>query len=210
MCAEGPPEDKFSVKVLLQMWNFMKLTLFTVQIVVCSIYVMISTLFSLVVLFEALVHGGNIREEQPTTSACLMIQTISATHLEFKGTAMCMEQSMRDHSQLFMTTMSPVLCAMLQQGWQSQWSQLKLSVHQHGLWSTLGTSCQKDFGVITTAPCMSVLTRTQTQCQVVFLVLMVLCFIMLKPTAVECCVHLMIHRKNLPVLFVPSRRHFLQ
>ena len=67
--------------------------------------------------------GINIREEQPTTSACLMIQTTSAINLEFKVTAMCMEWSMRhtlDHSQLFTTTMLPVLCAMLQQGWQSQ------------------------------------------------------------------------------------------
>ena len=31
------------------------------------------------------------REEQPTTSACLMIQTTSVTNLEFKVTAMCME-----------------------------------------------------------------------------------------------------------------------
>ena len=57
------------------------------------------------------------REEQPTTSACLMIQTTSAINLEFKVTAMCMEWSMRhtlDHSQLFTTTMLPVLCAMLQ------------------------------------------------------------------------------------------------
>jgi len=63
------------------------------------------------------------REEQPTTSACLMIQTTSATVLEFKVTAMCMEWSINytmDHSQLFMTTMFPVLCAMLQRGWQSQ------------------------------------------------------------------------------------------
>ena len=64
------------------------------------------------------------REEQPTTSACLMIQTISATHLEYKGGAMCMEQSTNYSqevpSQLLSTTMSPVLCAMLQQGWQSQ------------------------------------------------------------------------------------------
>ena len=40
-------------------------------------------------------HGINIREEQPTTSACLMIQTISATNLEFKEPTMCMEQSIR-------------------------------------------------------------------------------------------------------------------
>ena len=63
------------------------------------------------------------REEQPTTSACLMIQTTSATVLEFKVTAMCMEQNINhtmDHSQLFSTTMFPVLCAMLQRGWQSQ------------------------------------------------------------------------------------------
>ena len=68
-------------------------------------------------------HGGTIREEQLTASACRMIQTISATNLEFKGIAMCMEQSIshiKDHSQLFTTTMSPVQCAMLQQGWQSQ------------------------------------------------------------------------------------------
>ena len=39
-------------------------------------------------------HTTHIREEQPTTSACLMIQAISATNLEFKGTTMCMEQSM--------------------------------------------------------------------------------------------------------------------
>jgi len=66
------------------------------------------------------------REEQPTTSACLMIQTTSAINLEFKVTAMCMEWSTRqvtmdlDHSQLLLTTMFPVLCAMLQRGWQSQ------------------------------------------------------------------------------------------
>ena len=61
------------------------------------------------------------REEQPTTSACLMIQTTSATVLEV--TAICMEQSIRhtvDHSQLLLTTMFLVLCAMLQRGWQSQ------------------------------------------------------------------------------------------
>ena len=65
-------------------------------------------------------HGVHKREEQPTTSACLMIQTISATHPEFKGTTLCSEQSMRHtqehHCQLFLTTMSPVPCAMLQQG----------------------------------------------------------------------------------------------
>jgi len=62
------------------------------------------------------------REEQPTTSACLMIQTTSAINLGFKVTAMCMEWSTRqvtmdlDHSQLFSNTMLPVLCAMLQRG----------------------------------------------------------------------------------------------
>ena len=64
------------------------------------------------------------REEQPTTSACLMIQTTSAINLEFKVTTMCMEQSMRQiqasHFGLLVTTMFPVLCAMLQRGWQSQ------------------------------------------------------------------------------------------
>ena len=57
------------------------------------------------------------REEQPITSACLMIQTTSASVLEFKAAAMCMEWSMRlqaNHSQLFTNTMFPVLCAMLQ------------------------------------------------------------------------------------------------
>ena len=71
-------------------------------------------------LVEAIMR---IMEEQPTTSACLMIQTISAMVLEFKVTAMCMEQNINhtmDHSQLFSTTMFPVLCAMLQRGWQSQ------------------------------------------------------------------------------------------
>ena len=71
-----------------------------------------------------LVEPGTVtREEQPTTSACLMIQTTSAMVLEFKVTAMCMEQSMNhtvDHSQLLLNTMFPVLCAMLQRGWQSQ------------------------------------------------------------------------------------------
>ena len=42
---------------------------------------------------------------------------ISATDLEFKGTAMCMELSggrtQENHSQLLATTMCPVLCAML-------------------------------------------------------------------------------------------------
>ena len=64
------------------------------------------------------------REEQPTTSACLMIQTTSAMVLECKLPAMCMEWSMRyvqvNHSMLFMNIMFPVQCAMLQGGWQSQ------------------------------------------------------------------------------------------
>ena len=71
---------------------------------------------------ELVEHGGNIKEEQPTTSACLIIQTISATNLESKDIAMCMEQStshIMGHSKLFLSTMSPVLCAMFQQGWLS-------------------------------------------------------------------------------------------
>ena len=60
----------------------------------------------------------------------------------------------------------------------------------------------------TLASCMSVLTRTQTQCQAVLLIQMVLCFTMLKPAAMECCAHLMIHRKNLPVQCVPNRRYY--
>ena len=62
-------------------------------------------------------------EEVPTTSACQMIQTTLHTHLECKGGAMCMELSTRHimgHSELLKTTMSPVPCAILQQGWQSQ------------------------------------------------------------------------------------------
>ena len=39
--------------------------------------------------------GLHIKEEQPTTSVCLIIQTTSATNLEFKGRTMCMEQSTR-------------------------------------------------------------------------------------------------------------------
>ena len=69
--------------------------------------------------------GTVLGEEQSTTSACLVIQTTSTINGgEFKVTATCtcMEWSIRyvtmdlDHSQLFMTTMLPVLCAMLQQG----------------------------------------------------------------------------------------------
>ena len=64
------------------------------------------------------------REEQPTTSACLMIQTTSAMVLECKVSVLCMEWSMRcvlaNHSFLLTNTMLPVLCAMLQRGWQSQ------------------------------------------------------------------------------------------
>ena len=54
--------------------------------------------------------------------ACPMIQTTLHTNLECKGSALCMELSMKygeeGHSKLFTATMSPVLCAMLQQGWQ--------------------------------------------------------------------------------------------
>ena len=62
-------------------------------------------------------------EEVPTTSACPMIQTTLHTNLECKVKVLCMELSMNygeeDHSgKLFSNTMSPVLCAMLQQGWQ--------------------------------------------------------------------------------------------
>ena len=67
--------------------------------------------------------GISIREEQPITSACLMIQTTSAINLEFKVTALCMEWSTRKlegYLGMFTNTMLPVLCAMLQQGWQSQ------------------------------------------------------------------------------------------
>ena len=58
-------------------------------------------------------------EEVPTTSACPMIQTTLHTNLECKGSALCMELSIKpleDQSILFTTTTSPVLCAMLQRG----------------------------------------------------------------------------------------------
>ena len=46
------------------------------------------------------------------------------SYLEYKGGTLSMEQSMRHFLevlfQLLATTMYPVLCAMLQQGWQSQ------------------------------------------------------------------------------------------
>ena len=61
-------------------------------------------------------------EEVPTTSAFQMIQTILHTNLECKGSALCMEQSIKlweGHFILFMTTMFPVPCATLQQGLQS-------------------------------------------------------------------------------------------
>ena len=68
--------------------------------------------------------GGAMLEEVPTTFACPMIQTTFNTHLECKEPALCMELSINhiqdNHLQLFTTTMFPVLCAMLQQGWQSQ------------------------------------------------------------------------------------------
>ena len=67
--------------------------------------------------------GLDTLEEVPTTSACPMIQTTLHTNLECKVTALCMELSInhiQDHSQLFKTTMSPALHAMLQQGWQLQ------------------------------------------------------------------------------------------
>ena len=67
--------------------------------------------------------GIAMMEEVPTTSACPMIQTTFDTNQECKGLALCMELSInhiQDHFKLFTTTMSPVLSAMLQQGWQSQ------------------------------------------------------------------------------------------
>ena len=67
--------------------------------------------------------GLTTLEEVPTTSAFQMIQTTLHTNLEYKGSALCMEQSIKhgeDQSILFMTTMFLVLCAMLQQGLQSQ------------------------------------------------------------------------------------------
>ena len=136
-----------------------------------------------------------------------MIQTTLHTHLECKETALCMEPSIRQDYSTFTITMSPVLCAMLQQGWQSPWSQLKLGVHQHRLWSTLATSCQptEEFQVtLTIVPCLSVLTRTQTLFLEVLQMLMVHCSIIQKPAAQECHVHLMIPRKNLHVQFVPN------
>ena len=67
--------------------------------------------------------GTATLEEVPTTSACSMIQTILDNNLGCKLTATCMELSIgqwEDHFKLFFDTMSPVLCAMFQQGQQSQ------------------------------------------------------------------------------------------
>ena len=67
--------------------------------------------------------GLTTLEEVPTTSAFQMIQTTLHTSLEYKGSALCMERSIKHgegQSILFMTTMFLVLCAMLQQGLQSQ------------------------------------------------------------------------------------------
>jgi len=106
---------------------------------------------------------------------------------------------------LFTTTMSPVLCVMLQQGWQLQRSQLKLGVHHHGLWSTLVTSCQLQQHIHTIVPCLSVSTRTQTLFQEVLQILGVQYSTMLKPAVMECLVHLMTPRRNWHVQFVPNK-----
>jgi len=106
-----------------------------------------------------------------------MTQTTSAINPGLKVTTMCMEWSTKqilDHSQLFITTMLPVRCAMLQWGRQWQWSQQKLIVHQHGLWSTLATSCQPTIAIIT--PCMIVLTTTLSQYEGVLPIPMVPCW----------------------------------
>jgi len=55
--------------------------------------------------------------------------------------------------------------------------------------------------------CMSVLTRTQTQCQEVLLIIVLLHSTMLKLTAMDWLVHLTTHRKNSPVQFVPSKEY---
>ena len=64
--------------------------------------------------------GGTWYAQKGGAANHLCMPDDPATNLECKGTTMCMEQNMRhsqeDHSQLFTTTMSPVLCAMLQQG----------------------------------------------------------------------------------------------
>ena len=74
-------------------------------------------------ILEGLEEAGlTTLEEVPTTSAFQMIQTTLHTNLGCKGGAMCMEQSIEhgEGSILFMTTIFLVLCAMLQQGLQSQ------------------------------------------------------------------------------------------
>ena len=61
---------------------------------------------------------------------------------------------------------------------------------------TLGTPCQQQAFIVTTlAPCMSVLTRTQTQYQELLPVLILPCSTVLKLTAMEWLVHLTTHGK---------------
>ena len=73
---------------------------------------------------EGLEEAGMVTlEEVPTISALQMIQTTLHTNQECKVTALCRELSIKPgegQSILFMTTMSLVLCTMLQRGWQSQ------------------------------------------------------------------------------------------
>jgi len=54
---------------------------------------------------------------------------------------------------------------------------------------------------------MSVFTGTQTEYQGVLLILILLYSTMLKLTAMDWLVHHMIHRKNSPVQFVPSKEY---
>ena len=154
--------------------------------------------------------GIMLMEEQPTTSACLMIQTTATIILEFKVKTMFTGQSMNllkgHYLQLIITTF-PALFVMLPREKQWWWSQLKPTVHRHGLWNTLVILCQDMQIIIIIQPCMSVLTRTLTQYQGVLPVLRVPCSTTLKLTAMEWLVHLTTHRKNSPVQFVPNKEY---
>jgi hypothetical protein len=69
--------------------------------------------YSILALLED--PGTTIKEERPTTCACLWTQSTalpSATELEHRDIPTCTEQSMSFQDSQHMTTMSPVLCAM--------------------------------------------------------------------------------------------------
>ena len=150
-------------------------------------------------------HTTQIREEQPTTSACLMIQTISATNLEFmQGYSYVYgaEYETFTGAPLSAVHNRNVSCAVCYASTRVAVTMIPAKTQCPSTWTLEYSGYLMKKEETTSAPCMSVLTRTQTQCQAVLLIQMVPCFYMSKPIAMECCAHLTIHKKNLPVLFV--------